>query len=125
MAGYSIQEIAKVLDLHRKTISNWRKAFDFDEAKDKVPLLLSEIVSRLQRHFQDKMDAGKLTADEVAKYAAAIERLTDKKTEFLFNRGLSSGADQRRRQTAERQQSRARNMASGYEKGDRGLRGGA
>ena len=78
IAGYSIQEIAKVLDLNRKTIGAWRKDFAFDEAKDKAPLSLAEIVSRLQRHFQDKMDTGKLTADDVAKYAAAIERLTDK-----------------------------------------------
>ena len=78
VTGYNIQEIARVLGLNRKTIGNWRNAYAFDEAKDKAPLSLDEIVARLQRDFQDKIDGGTLSADEAIKYAAAIEKISSR-----------------------------------------------
>ena len=76
--GYSVREIAEQMDVHYNTLLIWKKELGFEQAKQQSPPSLVEIIERLNADFAKKIEEGGLTPDGAAKYAAALEKLTDR-----------------------------------------------
>lgn len=84
--GFSINEIADVLEVHAETIKRWSKQDGWQEAKEIHSLSISELKQETLRSFA-AMKAGetpKISPDQLAKLASTFEKLSDKKKNLAY-----------------------------------------
>lgn len=84
--GYDIETIAEMLALSVTTLKAWAKKEDFESAKQSAFIGLSELRNTVLQSFVDLKDGKKpkIKPDEAAKYAAAFEKLSDKRKQLSY-----------------------------------------
>lgn len=109
--GFDYPTISDILNVSETTLAKWGRENDFESAKQSSFIALSEIRNTILQSFADLKDGKKpkISPDQAAKYAAAFEKLSDKRktltymyeafeqltTEFIKDLQLSAGKTQR------------------------------
>lgn len=78
---FDLETIAEILDVTINTLKRWAKDEDFEQARKSSLISLNEIRNTIVESFAAVRDGipPKIKPDEAAKYAAALEKLSDKK----------------------------------------------
>jgi len=84
--GFDLSIIADLISVSRLTLSKWAKENDFEGAKKANIIALSAIRSIILQSFADVCEGKtpKISPDKAAKYAAAFEKLSDKRKTLTF-----------------------------------------
>jgi uncharacterized protein YjcR len=82
LQGLTQKEIADKVGVSRNTISAWVKEEGWDSLRAAKTISRKEIVQKMLKQINDKLESEKWTADEIVKAASAIEKL-DKQTNVV------------------------------------------
>lgn len=82
MQGLKQQEIADKVGVSRNTISAWIKAGSWDTMRAATTVSRKELVTKLLRGLDEKIQNNDWSPDEICKVSAAIEKL-DKQTNVI------------------------------------------
>lgn len=82
MQGLKQQEIADKVGVSRNTISAWIKAGSWDTMRAVTTVSRKELVTKLLRGLDEKIQNNDWSPDEICKVSAAIEKL-DKQTNVI------------------------------------------
>lgn len=84
--GFTPESISSILKVSVATIARWIREHDFDKAKKSQTIALSEIRASILESYADLLDGKKpkIKPDEAVKYAAAFEKLSDKKAKLTY-----------------------------------------
>jgi len=79
--GFDLPTISDIIGAAETTIKKWRDADKWEDARNSSFIALSELRNTILQSFIDLKDGKKpkIKPDEASKYAAAFERLSDKK----------------------------------------------
>ena len=83
---FSIDTIAKIIGVAASTVRKWATNDDFEAAKQANSIALSEIRKTILQSFNELKEGKKPTIkpDEAAKFAAAFDKLSDKKKTLSY-----------------------------------------
>lgn len=78
---FSIDTIAEIIGVAASTVKRWAEDEDFETAKQSSFIAISELRKTILQSFMDLKEGRKPTIkpDEAAKYAAAFDKLSDRK----------------------------------------------
>jgi uncharacterized protein YjcR len=78
---FDIPTIAEIINISPATVQRWAKEDDFEAARKSKIISLSELRAAILDSFNECLQGNKpkIKPDEAAKYAAAFEKLSDKK----------------------------------------------
>jgi uncharacterized protein YjcR len=82
LQGLTQKEIADKVGVSRNTISAWVKEEGWDSLRAAKTISRKEIVQKMLKQINDKLESEEWTADEIVKAASAIEKL-DKQTNVV------------------------------------------
>lgn len=84
--GIPLAEIAEILEIYIDTVKSWRRAGDWDEAKNVHSISIGELKEQILQSFVDMKEGKtpKMSPDQLSKIAAAFEKLTDKKKNLAY-----------------------------------------
>lgn len=82
MQGDMQKDIAEKIGVSRNTISTWVRDGDWDSLRAAKTITRKEIVTKMLRQIDEKLEAGDWSPDEICKASAAIEKL-DKQTNVI------------------------------------------
>lgn len=84
--GFSVDEIASILEVHIETIKRWKKQYDWQKEKDVHSLSISELKRETLQTFADMKEGKtpKLSPDQLSKLAATFDKLSDKKKALAY-----------------------------------------
>lgn len=82
MQGMKQKEIADKVGVSRNTICAWIRDGKWDTMRAAKTVTRSELVKKMLKDLDDKLNSGDWTADDIVKVAAAIEKL-DKQTNIV------------------------------------------
>lgn len=84
--GFLLETISDITGIALSTLKKWAKDEDFDTAKQNSMLALRYIKSTISDSFiaMSKGEKPKIKPDEAAKFAAAFEKLSDKKKTLTY-----------------------------------------
>ncbi len=82
LQGLTQKEIADKVGVSRNTISAWVKEEGWDSLRAAKTISRKEIVQKMLKQINDKLESEDWTADEIVKAASAIEKL-DKQTNVV------------------------------------------
>ena len=79
--GFEIETISEIINVSATTIGRWAKIDEYEQARNSKYIALSELRNVILQSFIDMKDGKKpnIKPDEAAKFAAAFEKLSDKK----------------------------------------------
>lgn len=80
--GLSQKEIADKIGVSRNTVSKWVQEEHWDTRRAAKAISRTELVRKMLRDLDQKLESGDWTADEIIKVASAIEKL-DKQTNIV------------------------------------------
>ncbi|MDD2965434.1 MAG: hypothetical protein PHU33_15935 [Bacteroidales bacterium] len=84
--GFEYPTISEILGVGIRTLEQWGRENQFEEARQTAVIALSEIRATILQSFSD-LKAGKTPAikpDEASKYAAAFEKLSDRRKTLTY-----------------------------------------
>lgn len=78
--GMSIEVIADIMGLALRTIKEWAKEHNFEQARQAYSISLTEMRNLILSGFNDLKNGitPKIKPDDAAKYASAFDKLSDK-----------------------------------------------
>ncbi len=84
--GFDLSIIADLISVSRLTLVKWSRENDFEGAKKANVIALSAIRSIILQSFADVCEGKtpKISPDKAAKYAAAFEKLSDKRKTLTY-----------------------------------------
>jgi uncharacterized protein YjcR len=82
LQGLTQKEIADKVGVSRNTISAWVKEEGWDSLRAAKTISRKEIVQKMLKQINNKLESEEWTADEIVKAASAIEKL-DKQTNVV------------------------------------------
>lgn len=82
MQGETQKDIAEKMDVSRNTVCKWVKEGAWDSLRAAKTITRKEIVAKMLRDINDKLEGGNWSPDEICKASAAIEKL-DKQTNIV------------------------------------------
>ncbi len=80
--GLSQKEIADKVGVSRNTVSKWVQEGNWDTRRAAKAVSRTELVRKMLRDLDQKLESGDWSADEIIKVASAIEKL-DKQTNIV------------------------------------------
>jgi hypothetical protein len=84
--GFDLPTISDITEVALSTLKKWRDADRWETARNSSFIALSELRNTILQSFIELKDGKKpkIKPDEAAKYAAAFERLSDKKKVLCY-----------------------------------------
>lgn len=82
MQGEKQKDIAQKVGVSRNTIAAWIRDGQWDSLRAAKTLTRKELVNKMLQRIDDRLETNDWTADEIAKAAAAVEKL-DKQTNIV------------------------------------------
>lgn len=84
--GFSVDEIAEILEVHIETIKRWLKDQNWQKEKDVHSLSIAELKRETLQCFADMKEGKtpKLSPDQLSKLASTFDKLSDKKKALAY-----------------------------------------
>lgn len=82
MSGLTQKDIADKINISRVTINKWVSLGDWEVLRAAKTITRKELIVKMLKGANDKLETGEMSADEMCKIASAIEKI-DKQTNVV------------------------------------------
>lgn len=82
MSGLTQKDIADKINISRVTINKWVSLGDWEVLRAAKTITRKELIVKMLKNANDKLETGEMSADEMCKIASAIEKI-DKQTNVV------------------------------------------